>query len=91
MNTKLKAVIVGGAMLAGLSGTAAARPDVNFSLSLGVPAYAPYYVAPAPVYYGPPAPVYYAPRPRVYYAPVRAYYGPRYYYGHRHHHHRHWR
>src|SRR5262249_38065959 len=65
MNTKWKAVIIGGALLAGLSGTAAAHDRVNFSLSFGVP---------APVYVAPPAPVYYAPPPTVYYTPAPVYY-----------------
>ena len=74
MNTKWKAVVIGGALLAGLSGTAAARDHVNFSLSFGVPAYTPaytYVAPPQPVYYdyAPPA-AYYAPPPRVYDAPA---------------------
>ena len=86
MKTNWKAYLLAGAVLAGVSGTAAARDHVNFSLSFGVP---------APVYYAPPAPVYYAPAP-VYYAPPApvVYYGPPapayVYYGPRHRHHRHW-
>ena len=96
MNTKWKAALIGGALLAGLSGTAAARDNVSFSLAFGVPAYTPYVAPPAPVYYAPPAVYYAPPPPRVYYAPAPvygyAYYGgPRYYYGHRHRHHHHWR
>ena len=72
MNTKWKAAIIGSILLAGLSGTAAARDHVNFSLSFGVPA--PVYVAPpvAPVYYAPPA--YYPAPPVVYYNPAPVYY-----------------
>jgi hypothetical protein len=93
MNTKLKALAIGGAMLAGLSGTAAARDHVNFSLSFGVPAYT---YAPAPVYYAPPAPVvYYSPPPApVYYAPTRGGFYDRYGYWHPYgyrHNHRNWR
>jgi hypothetical protein len=97
MNTKWKAVVIGAALFAGLSGTAAARDNVSFSLSFGVPAYT--YYTPAPTYYySPPPAVYYEPAP-VYYAPAYTYYdGPRYRYGYRHHyrhHHRthdgHWR
>ena len=95
MNTKWKAALIGGALLAGLSGVAAARDNVSFSLSLGVPAYAPYVAPPAPVYYAPPAPVYYAPPPppRVYYAPAPVVYGYGYYGGYRpyyRHHYRYW-
>ena len=73
MNTKWKALKVGGAVLAGLSGTAAARDHVNFSLSFGVPAYA--YAPAPPVYYAPPAPVvYYSPEPVYYAPPARGYY-----------------
>jgi hypothetical protein len=72
MRMNWKAYLLAGAVLAGVSGTAAARDHVNFSLSFGVPA--PVYVAP------PPAPVYYSPEP-AYYAPppAPAYYGPAYY------------
>ena len=52
MNAKWKALVIGGALLAGVTGTAAARDNVSFSLSLGVPAYE---------YAPPPPPVYYAP------------------------------
>ena len=68
MNSNWKTLMIGGALLAGLSGTAAARDNVNFSFSFGVPAYS-YAPPPPPVYYAPPV-VYYAPvAPRVYYAP----------------------
>ena len=96
MNTKLKALLIGGALLTGLTGTAAARDNVSFSLSFGVPAYT-YVAPPPPVYYAPssyyydPAPVVYYTRPApVYYAPAYSY---RYYDGprHRHGHHRNWR
>lgn len=64
-------VLLLGSLCAGLSGTAAARDHVSFSIAVGVPPVA--YVAPAPVYYYPPQAVYYAPR--VYYAPP-VYYAP---------------
>ena len=98
MNAKWKALIIAGALLAGLTGTAAARDNVSFSLSFGVPAYT-YYAPPPPVYYAPPA--YYAPPPAVYYNPAPVYYaqpafgftvrdGHRHGYRHGHRHHRHW-
>lgn len=59
---------------AALSGTAAARDNVSFSLSLGVPGYA--YAPPAPAYYYPPPRVYYAPPVATYYAPATVYYAP---------------
>ena len=68
MNANLKVLIIGGALLAGLSGTAAARDNVHLSFSFGVPAYS-YAPPPPPVYYAPAA-AYYAPvAPVVYYAP----------------------
>jgi hypothetical protein len=70
MKTNWKALILGSALLAGVSGTAAARDNVHFSLSFGAPAYT--YIAPPPpvVYYAPPPVVYYRPAPQpVYYAP----------------------
>ena len=85
-------LIAGGALIALMSGTALARSDVHFGLSIGVPV-APVYVAPAPAYYPPPGyyaapPVGYAAPPQVYYrAPAPAYYdaAPGYslYYGRR--------
>ena len=94
---KRLALIATGAVLAAASGTALARGDVSFGISIGVP------VAPAPVYVAPPPVVYYPPAPRVYYEPARVYYAPAYYsapvvvkykHGHGHkrhgHHHRHW-
>ena len=66
MKTNWKAMILAGALLAGLSGTAAARDNVSFSIGFGVP---------APVYVAPPPPVYYAPA-YTYYAPPVAYYAP---------------
>jgi hypothetical protein len=71
MKTNWKVLIIGGALLAGLSGTAAARDNVSFSLSFGVPAYT--YAPPPPVYYAPRA-YYYAPPPVVYYNPAPVYY-----------------
>lgn len=90
-------ILLAAGALAGLSGVAAAHGNVGFSVSIGVPVYAPpvYYPSAPPVYYSPP-PVYYAPPPavylppRVYYGPPRVLYGqPAYYYGrprHGHHH-----
>ena len=94
MKTNWKAVILAGALLAGLSGTAAARDNVSFSIGFGVPAPVyvapppPVYYAPAPVYYAPPEPYYYAP---AYYAPAPAvvYYGAGWRHRHGHHGHRH--
>jgi hypothetical protein len=95
MNTKMKAVLVGGILVVA-SGTAAAGSSVHFGISLGVPVYpAPVY-APAPVpVYAPAPPVAYYPAPVYYTTPV--YYAPRPFYGpgvvvrysnwgHRHHH-----
>lgn len=70
---KRLALIATGAVLAAVSGTALARGDISFGISIGVP------LAPAPVYVAPP-PVVYAPAPRVYYEPARVYYAPAYYY-----------
>jgi hypothetical protein len=67
-------LLLAAAGLAALSGSAAARDNVSFSLSIGAPTYGysyappPAYYSPPPVYYTTPAPVYYAPRP--YYAPA---------------------
>ena len=72
MKSKLTAFLI-GVVLASLSGMAAARDHVNFSISVGVPG--PAFVAPAPIYYPPPQAVYYAP-PAVYYGPA-VYYAPR--------------
>ena len=63
--------VVAGAALALLSGVAAARDNVSFSVSFGMPT--PVYVAPAPVYV--PAPTYYPPRP-AYFPPTTVYYSP---------------
>jgi len=92
MKHTLGMLAIGATMLA-VSGLAMAHSNIGFSVSIGVPAYAPppVYYAPPPVYYPPPAvvytppPVYYAPAPRVYYGgpPVGFYYG-------RPHHRRHW-
>ena len=101
MKTNWKALMIGGALLAGLSGTAAARDNVSFSLSFGVPAPV-YYAPPPPVYYAPRA-YYYAPPPVAYYPPAPVYYaqpafgftirdGHHHGHGHGHRHHRgHWR
>ena len=88
MKTRWKGLIIAGAVLAGLSGTAAARDNVSFSLAFGVPAYT-YYAPPPPVYYAPPPPVYYAPAPAYYYGPpaVSVYYRDGWRHNHRHHHH----
>src|SRR5258707_15255758 len=81
MRNKLSVVLAGGALLAALSGTAAAHGNVGFSVSVGGPGYAFAY-GPAPVYAAPP--VYYAPAQPAYYgeyvAPAPVYYGPRAYY-----------
>src|SRR5258705_12203578 len=86
MRNKLSVVLAGGALLAALSGTAAAHGNVGFRVSVGGPGYAfsygpapvyaapRVYYAPEPAYYGEdvtPAPVYY--RPRAYYAPPVVY------------------
>lgn len=82
-------VAVPALALAGLFGSAAAhaRSDIQWSITLGVPLFAPppVYYAPPPVYYAPPrpvivrpAPIYYAPRyahPGYYRAPVYRGYG----------------
>jgi hypothetical protein len=65
MKTRMT-VLLAGAMLLALSGTASANGRVSVGIAFGVPGYA--YAAPAPAYYYPP-PVYYAPPP-IYYAPV---------------------
>ena len=62
------ALLLLGGTLAILSGTAAARDNVSFSLAVGAPVVT--YVQPAPVYYTPPPPRV------VYYSPVPVYYGP---------------
>ena len=68
--------------------SAQARPDVQWSVTIGTPVYA------APVYVPPPRPVYVQPAPVVYGPPVYGYYyeerGPRWSppaYHHHHHHH----
>lgn len=66
MKNKRTAFLI-GTLLATLSGMAAARDHVSFSISVGAPRVA--YIAPAPVYYYPPQAVYYAP-PAVYYIPA---------------------
>ena len=56
MNRKWTALIAGG-LLAGLSGVAAARDDVQFGFYLGDPGYyyaPPVYTYPPPYYYGHP-------------------------------------
>ena len=76
-----------GTVLATLTGTAAARLNVDVGIVFGIPA--PVYVVPPPpvVYY--PRPVYYV-APPVYYAPPPVHYrAPAYYVPqHRHGHHR---
>jgi len=62
-------VLLIGAALAVLNGTAAAHDRVSFAISIGVPG--PAYVAPPVVYY---------PAPPAYYAPPVYYYGPPVYY-----------
>ncbi|MDB5902562.1 MAG: hypothetical protein JWM26_1440 [Betaproteobacteria bacterium] len=74
---KASLILLAGAALIALSGTAAARTNIDVGINFGYPA--PVYVAPPPpvAYY--PAPVY-APAP-VYVAPAPVYYAPRPYYG----------
>jgi hypothetical protein len=73
-------VAVPALALAGLLGSAAAhaRSDVQWSISIGVPFFAPppVYYAPPPVYYAPPHPVIVRPAP-IYYVPRHGH--PRYY------------
>lgn len=79
-----------GTGLAALSGTAAARTNVDVGIFFGIPA--PVYAPPPPVVYYP-RPAYVAPPP-VYYAPASVYYGapPVYYEPHHDYgHHRGWR
>ena len=98
---KYVASLLAAAGLVVLSGTAAARTNIDVGVTFGIPA--PVYVAPrAPVYYHS-APVYSAPP--VYVAPAPVYYGPPAYYAppvyrergwhrgwrHHHRHHRHHR
>jgi hypothetical protein len=78
MRKGIATLLAGAALvvLPALSGTAAARSNIDVGISFGYPA--PVYVTPPPVAYYPPAPVYVAPAP-VYYAPPRYYDAPRYY------------
>lgn len=69
--SKRIATLLAAAGLLALSGTAAARTNIDVGVVFGAPA--PVYVAPRPVYY--PAPVYSAPAP-VYVQPAPVYYGP---------------
>ena len=62
MKTKTKVILASGAVLAALSGAAAAEPRINVDVNFGLPGFG--FVAPAPVYYYPP-PVVYAPAPRI--------------------------
>ena len=94
MRKAIASLLIGAGLVA-LSGTAAARTNIDVGVSFGVPAPVYYparppvayyppapYVAPAPVYVAP-APVYYGP-PAVYYAPQRYYRNHHHgYYGHR--------
>lgn len=66
MKTRM-AVLLAGALLVALSGSASANGRINVGIGIGVPGYT--YVAPPPVYYYSPPQIYYAPPP-VYYAPV---------------------
>ena len=72
-------VMLAGALLAAVSGTASANGRISVGIGIGLPAYG--YVAPPPVTYAPP-PVTYAPPlvtyapPPVYYAPPPVYYAP---------------
>ena len=67
---KHTAALLGAAALAVLSGTAAARTNIDVGIGFGVPA--PVYVAPRPAVTYYPAPVY-APAPPVYVAPAPVY------------------
>jgi PXPV repeat (3 copies) len=93
MRKAIASLLIGAGLVA-LSGTAAARTNIDVGFSFGVPAPVYYpqrppvayyppapYVAPAPVYVAP-APVYVAPAP-VYYGPPRYYYRHHAYHGHR--------
>jgi hypothetical protein len=78
MRKGIASLLIGAGLIA-LSGTAAARSNIDVGISFGVPA--PVYYAPRPpVAYYPAPPVYAAPAP-VYYAPPAVYYGPPAYYG----------
>lgn len=66
MRNHLALLLLSGTLVM-LSGTAAARDNVSFSLAIGTPVT---YMQPAPVYYTPPPPRV------VYYSPVPVYYGP---------------
>ncbi|HEY4370355.1 MAG TPA: hypothetical protein VGN52_00305 [Burkholderiales bacterium] len=84
MKTSLKLLAAAGLALATLSGTAMARDNVSFGLSIGAPPPPPVYVAPAPVYVAP-APAYVEP---AYVAPppvVAIGVGPGYHHHHRDH------
>jgi hypothetical protein len=75
---KASLILLAGAAFIALSGTAAARTNIDVGINFGYPA--PVYVAPPPpVAYYYPAPVY-APAP-VYVAPAPVYYAPQPYYG----------
>jgi hypothetical protein len=70
---KASLILLAGAALISLSGTAAARTNIDVGISFGYP---------APVYVAPPPPVAYYPAPPVYAAPAAVYYAPpAYYYG----------
>ena len=87
MRKTLATLLIGAGLIA-LSGTAAARSNIDVGISFGYPA--PVYVAPPPppvVYY--PRPVYVQP-PAVYYEPAPVYYGPPVYYRRDHGRHRGW-
>ncbi len=66
-------ILLAGAVLVALCGTANAHGRINVGIDLAVPAYT--YVVPPPVYYYAPPRIHYAPRP-VYYALPPVYYTP---------------
>ncbi len=68
---KLRNLLIAGAALVAVSGTAAANGNIGWSISIGIPG--PVYPAPAPVYV--PQPAYYPPV--AVYPPAPAYYPPR--------------